>query len=155
MKRKLALIFMAAVLSFTSFSVNVGQVRAEGVEVEDYDYNNLAAAGGLVDTVGPMTRGVYLISGTSAITKHSATKIVAGGDTTAARDCKVTCAVVVEKLTSYGWERYTSWTASKASDVLVTTAKIITVQTGYKYRVRCTHGAASDVSSSCTDALKM
>lgn len=155
MRRKLALIFMAAVLSFTVLSVDVGQVRAEEVEVEDYDYNNLETAGGLVDTVGPMTKGVYLVSGTSVINKHSSTKIAAGGDTTASRDCKVICAVVVEKYTSYGWERYTSWTASRSSDISVMTAKIVTVQTGYKYRVRCTHYAASDVGSSCTDALKM
>lgn len=33
MRRKLALIFMAAVLSFTVLSIDVGQVRAEEVEV--------------------------------------------------------------------------------------------------------------------------
>lgn len=155
MKRKLALIFMAAVLSFTSLSVNVGQVRAEEVEVEDYDYNNLETAGGLVDTVGPMTRGVYLVSGTSVINKHSETKIACGGNTIAAKNCKVICVVAVEKYNGNGWARVTSWTASKSSDMLITTSKLVTVQKGYKYRVRCTHYAASDVGSSCTDALKM
>lgn len=155
MKRKLALIFMATVLCFTSLSVNVGQVHAEEVEVEDYDYHCLATSGGLVDTVGPKTRGIYLVSGMSMLTKHSSTKIACGGDTTASTNCKIVCAVIVEKYTSYGWERYTSWTASKASDVSVVTAKLVTVATGYKYRVRCTHYAASDVGSSCTNALKM
>lgn len=155
MRRKLALIFMAAVLSFTVLSIDVGQVRAEEVEVEDYDYNNLETAGGLVDTVGPMTKGVYLVSGTSVINKHSATKIACGGNTIAAKNCKIICVVAVEKFNGNGWARVTSWTASRSSDISVMTAKIVTVQTGYKYRVRCTHYAASDVGSSCTDALKM
>lgn len=156
MKKKVLTFLLVFALILSVVPCGIPEVHAEEeVEVEDIDYSYLEDEAALVGYLETQTRGVYLISGTSGIRKYSSTKIAAGGSTAATVDCKVIVVVIVEKLTSDGWARVTSWTATKASDVIVTSSKILTVATGYSYRVRCTHYAATDVGHSSTDALRM
>lgn len=105
-------------------------------------------------TVGSMTRGVYLRSGSSTINKQGTGLIGAGGDTTANMVVdKISVFVRVERLVGGQWQRYTSWSASKENAAYVNTSKKISVPTGYYYRVYCTHRANSDVTYSYTDGI--
>lgn len=130
------------------------ETRAEDVG-EDIDYSYLQTDDALVGHAEMQTWGVYLASGNSIINKISTTKIGAGGSTTAAVKCKVQVVPLVEKLSNGTWNYVTSWTVTTASGYSAMASKSITVGTGYYYRVRCTHSAATDVSSSWTDALWM
>ena len=130
------------------------ETRAEDVG-EDIDYSYLQTDDALVGHAEMQTWGVYLASGNSIINKISATKIGAGGSTTAAVKCKVQVVPLVEKLSNGTWNYVTSWTVTTASGYSAMASKSITVGTGYYYRVRCTHSAATDVSSSWTNGLWM
>lgn len=105
-------------------------------------------------TVGSMTRGVYLKSGSSTINKQGTGLIGAGGDTTGQKvvdDIEVF--VRVERLVNGKWQRYTSWGASKTNTYYVSTSRILSVPTGYYYRVWCSHYANSDSTQSYTDGI--
>lgn len=105
-------------------------------------------------TVGSATRGVYLKSGSSTINKQGTGLIGAGGDTTGQKvvdDIEVF--VRVERLVNGKWQRYTSWGASKTNTYYVSTSRILSVPTGYYYRVWCSHYANSDTAQSYTDGI--
>ena len=105
-------------------------------------------------TVGSMTRGVYLRSGSSTINKQGTGLIGVGGDTTANKVVdNISVFVRVERLVNGKWVRYTSWSAAKEDTYFVKTSKVLSVPTGYYYRVYCTHHANSDVTDSYTDGL--
>lgn len=154
MKKKLTMILLAFVLCVTGiFSVHM-QAKAENIG-EDVPYESLLTEDAIIGYLQSQTRGVYLSSGTSTINDAGGGKIGAGGITTAALKCKVSVNVVVERKVSGSWVRVTSWTATRDSALFVNTGKTISVASGYYYRVRCNHTAASDGSSSFTDALWM
>lgn len=157
MKKKIVLILLAFVLVSVGIQGPKATVNAsEGViEEEDVAYETLLTEGALIGESQMQTRGYYLISGRSVINKQATNKIGAGGITNASTNCKVSVTAIVERLVSGKWVVVTSWTVTKASDHTVMASKILTVGTGYSYRVRCLHSAASDASSSWTSALSM
>ena len=105
-------------------------------------------------TVGSMTRGVYLRSGSSTINNQGTGLIGAGGDTTANKVVdNISILVRVERLVNGKWVRYTSWSAAKEDTYYVSTSKVLSVPTGYYYRVWCTHYANSDSTHSYTDGI--
>ena len=105
-------------------------------------------------TVGPMSRGVYLKSGSSTITKAGPGKIAAGGNTVGQKVVsKITVDVTVERYVNGKWGYYTSWIETNYNSVYVSTSKTLSVPTGYYYRVCCVHYANSDVSGSYTDGI--
>ena len=105
-------------------------------------------------TVGSMTRGVYLRSGSSTINKQGTGLIGAGGDTTANKVVdNISILVRVERLVNGKWVRYTSWSAAKEDTYYVSTSKVLSVPTGYYYRVWCSHYAGSDSNQSFTDVI--
>ena len=154
MKKKILALLMAITICLSGAFCQDVETRAEDVG-EDIDYSYLQTDDALVGHAEMQTWGVYLASGNSIINKISATKIGAGGSTTAAVKCKVQVVPLVEKLSNGTWNYVTSWTVTTASGYSAMASKSITVGTGYYYRVRCTHSAATDVSSSCTSALWM
>lgn len=156
MKKNILLLLLALVLVLPMISSPVQEVYAEeNVELEEIDYSYLEHEDALVGYLLAQTRGVYLASGTSAIRKYSSTQIAAGGATNAARVCKVSLTVIVERYKSGSWVRVTSWTATRASDTSVLSSKVLSITTGYKYRVRCYHYAGTDSGSSYTGTLQM
>ena len=156
MKKKVLSFLLVFALILSVVPCGIPEVHAEEeVEVEDIDYSYLEDEAALVGYMESQTWGVYLLSGSSTIRKYSSTKIAAGGTTKAATYCKVIVTVIVEKLTSDGWARVTSWTATRTNDALVTSSKLLTVATGYSYRVRGYHNAGTDAGYSCTNALSM
>lgn len=102
-------------------------------------------------TVGSMSRGVYLKSGSSNIVRAGTGKIGAGGNTVGQKTVsKITVIVTVERLLNGKWAYYTSWIETNYNSSYVSTSKILSVPTGYYYRVGCVHYANSDVSDSYT-----
>lgn len=95
-------------------------------------------------TVDSKSRGIYLKSGSSSITRAGTGKIAAGGNTV---DVKV------ERYVNGKWGYYTSWIETNYNSVYVSTSKTLSVPTGYYYRVCCVHYANSDVSDSYTDGI--
>ena len=154
MKKKLTMILLALVLFTTSlFTVDM---KANAQETgEEVTYESLLTEDALIGNMQSQTWGVYLVDGTSIINDAGGGKIGAGGKTTAAKYCKVSVNVVVERKVGSSWVRVTSWTATNSNALLVTTGKTISVAGGYYYRVRCTHSAATDTSNSFTGALWM
>lgn len=154
MKKKILAMLTALALCLSGVWSNGLETRAEDIG-EDIDLSYLQTDDALIGYAESQTWGVYLLEGYSIINKISTTKIGAGGVTNAAVKCKVTVTPIVEKLSNGSWVRVTSWTVTTASGYSAMASKSITVGTGYYYRVRCSHYAATDVSSSCTSGLWM
>ncbi len=155
MRRKLAAFLMAFLMFATGcFMTNV-EVRAEDVAGEDVDISEIMTEESLVSYAELVMRGIYLMEGYSVINDAGSNKIGAGGTTTAALTCQVSVNVIVEKKVDGSWQRYTSFSATKTSAITVTASKYVSVTSGYWYRVRCVHSAATDASNSYTSALYM
>ena len=154
MKKKILALLMAITVCLSGVFCQTVETRAEDVGT-DIDFSYLLTDDALIGYAELQTRGVYLLEGYSIINKISSTTIGAGGVTSAAVKCKVTVIPVVERLSNGSWTRVTSWTVTTSSGYSAMASKSITVGTGYYYRVRCTHYASSDGSSSWTDGLWM
>ena len=154
MKRRMMALLLTMVMCLTTMFCLGYEVKAEDVG-EDIEFSELLTEEALIGYAQPTTRGVYLMEGNSIINKISSTKIGAGGTTTAAIKCKVTVCPFVERLVNGSWVHVTSWTVTNASAFSAMASKSITVSTGYYYRVRCSHYAGSDGSTSSTSALWM
>lgn len=154
MKKKLMMLLLAVALCVTSIYTVDMKANAEDIG-EDVEYESLLTEDALIGCMESQTWGVYLASGTSVINDAGGGKIGAGGTTVAAKTCKVSVNVIVERKVNGSWARVTSWSATNSSALFVSASKTMSVTSGYYYRVRCTHSAASDASSSCTNALWM
>lgn len=154
MKKKFGALLLALVVCITGMNAVDMTTNAQGIG-ENVSYESILKEDALIGNMQVQTWGVYLSSGTSAINDAGGGKIGAGGTTNARVECKVSITVVVERKVNGSWVRYTSWTASNSNDLVVTTGKLLSVPSGYYYRVRCTHYAATDTSSSYTGALWM
>lgn len=103
-----------------------------------------------------MTRGVDLLTGYSKITKLGKRKIYAGGTTVAAHTVKsVQIAVIVERAKEEDneWHVYDAWQKENLNADRAASNRTLYVDGDYYYRVRCTHVANSDMSSSFTDGI--
>lgn len=154
MKHKVLALLLVMVLSVCGVCYQGLEAKAKDMG-EDMDFSLLLNEDTLVGTVQDQTWGIYLAEGNSYISRISSTKIGAGGDTIAASKCKVSVTAIVERLVNGSWARVTSWTSTTTSGYSASISKSLTVSTGYYYRVRSSHYASSDVSSSWTDALWM
>lgn len=151
--RRIALV-LALLIFCTSFNVMATNVNAEEME-ENIDFSYLLTEEALVGYAENQTWGIYLAEGSSIINKISSTKIGAGGITNAAVKCEVSITSIVERKTSTGWARVTSWTQTNQNAFSTAISKSLTVSTGNSYRVRSLHYAGTDGSSSWTGALLM
>lgn len=104
--------------------------------------------------VGQITRGVYLGSGSSTISKVGTGKIAAGGTTIAQSIVSsVAVNVRVERYVNGSWQIYTSWSTTRYNAASASSSKTLTVPKGYYYRTHCFHAANSDASSSVTNGI--
>lgn len=102
------------------------------------------------------TRGVDLLTGYSKVVRLGPEKIYAGGTTIAAHVVdRVRVSVVVERAKEgdTSWETYDGWHKENENADKVGSNRMLEVEGGYYYRVRCTHSANDDVSSSFTDGV--
>lgn len=104
----------------------------------------------------PMTRGEDLMTGYSKVRRLGAGEIYAGGTTIAAHTVeRIGVGVIVERAkegdTSWGF--YDAWQKFNENTDRVSSSKRLKVEGDYYYRVRCTHSAGVDMSSSFTDGI--
>lgn len=103
-----------------------------------------------------LTRGVDLLTGYSKCIRKGPGRIYAGGTTIAAHTVdQVKIAVVVERAKEEDtrWSSYDSWTKENRNADRVGENRFLDVEGGYYYRVRCTHSANYDMSSSFTNGV--
>lgn len=149
---------MAFLMAFALCICGIWSFNTESYAKEDdgnVDLSYLSTEGALIGYTQNQTRGVYLANGVSIINRISSTKIGAGGVTNASQYCKVGIVAIVERETASGWERVTSWDYTTNYGITAAVDRTLNVGTGYYYRVRCTHYAGTDTSSSWTNALPM
>lgn len=150
-KRYLSLICIVALM----LSISGVCVRAqENMPMVDGSY--LTQEEESEGTATLIMRGEDLQAGTSKVSKAAAGVINAGGTTVSHHTVsEIGVAVMVERLRagSSSWSYYKSWQVTKANASMVTSSKRLTVSGGYYYRVRCTHWANSDASSSSTNGI--
>ena len=154
MKKKWMSILVAIMICVSGLFCEGFETKAEDVG-EDLNFSYLLTEDTLVGTTEMQTWGVYLAEGNSYICKNGTGIIGAGGDTIAATKCQVAVTAIVERKVNGSWVRVTSWNSTTISGYSAVVSKSLTVGTGYYYRVRCSHYAASDVSSSGTGARWM
>ncbi len=154
MKQKLVVFFLAFTLFITGNYVSTVNVFAQD-SGQDVDICEIWTEDALVGYATPLTRGIYLFDGYSIINDAGSNKIGAGGFTNAAVRCTVSVNAIVERKVSGSWSRVTSWTDTNTNALTAGVSKTLSVSSGYYYRVRSVHSAASDVSNSSTDALRM
>ena len=102
------------------------------------------------------TRGEDLLTGYSKIVRLGPGKIYAGGTTIAAQTVEeVGVAVIVERAQEGddAWSYYDSWQKYNQNTDRVASNRTLDVEGGYYYRVRSTHIAGSDASSSFTNGV--
>ena len=152
-KNKILSLLMAMVMVCTLLIGTQRNVQAaDGQECVDGSY--LTNDDSSEATVGSMSRGVYLKSGSSNIVRAGTGKIGAGGNTVGQKTVsKITVIVTVERLLNGKWAYYTSWIETNYNSSYVSTSKTLSVPTGYYYRVCCNHYANSDVSGSFTNGI--
>mgnify|MGYP000028283476 CR=1 FL=1 len=100
--------------------------------------------------------GVDLMVGYSKCTKLAEGKIYAGGTTIAAHTVKsVQVGVLVERAKEEDteWSYYDGWQKENLNSDRANSNRTLYVDGGYYYRVRCTHAANSDMSSSFTGGI--
>lgn len=154
MRKRVIALFLAVIMFGMSAFVTDINANAETIS-EDVDYSFLLTDDALISYAVLQTRGVYLMSGHSIINDAGDGKIGAGGVTNAAISCKVSVSAIIERKTSTGWARVTSWTVTNQNALTAIASRYIYVASGYWYRCRCTHYAGTDVSTSCTSSLWM
>lgn len=154
MRKRLLALFLAAMFCVTGIIAGDAKAYAEDV-AQDIEISEIWTEDALVGYAELQTRGLYLAEGVSIINDAGGGKIGCGGITTATVRCKVSVNAVVERKVGSSWVRVTSWTSTNASAYSASVSKTLSVGSGYYYRVRCTHCAASDTSNSCTDSLWM
>lgn len=103
-----------------------------------------------------VTRGEDLMTGYSKAVRLGPGLLYAGGSTIAAHTVdEVGVAVIVERALEEDkeWTLYDSWMKFNQNADRVSSSLRLEVEGGYYYRVRCTHSANDDVSSSFTNGV--
>lgn len=104
----------------------------------------------------PMIRGEDLMTGYSKVRRIGAGEIYAGGTTIASHAVdRIGVGVIVEraKEEDTSWSFYDTWQKFNENTDRVSSSKRLKVEGDYYYRVRCTHSAGVDMSSSFTDGV--
>ena len=154
MKRRLVSMCLATMLVGGLSMISMQETRAAEGKIIDgsiltHDEESIG-----YDT--KITRGEDLLTGYSKCTKLGTGKIYAGGTTIAAHTVdSVQIAVMVERAKEEDteWEYYDGWQKKSLDINRVSSNRTLYVEGDYYYRVRCTHAANSDMSSSFTDGI--
>mgnify|MGYP006934503432 CR=1 FL=1 len=154
MKRRIVSICLAVMmvggLSMTSMQ------EAKAAEGKVIDGSELTHDEESIGYDTKITRGEDLMTGYSKCTKLAKGKIYAGGTTIARHDvASVQIAVIVERAKEEDteWSYYDNWYKENTNTDRVMSNRTLYVDGDYYYRVRCTHAANSDVSSSFTNGV--
>ena len=127
--------------------MGVSVINAEASEMKMVDGSYLTTDETSTGYSGPWTRGLYLMDGECSITKAGRNRVYAYASTTANQEVKYMATLVyVERYMEDvdAWEQVDWWMVEAQNDYYLSTAKTITVDRGYYYRVRANH-IAGDV----------
>lgn len=94
-----------------------------------------------------MARGVYLMTGDCTISKAGRGRIYAYGSTTANREVNYMATIVyVDRYLEDvdAWGQVYAWSETVENDIYMSTAKTVSVDRGYYYRVRARHIAGDE-----------
>jgi len=154
MKKRIVSVCLAALLIGGLSITATKEVRASDEKIIDGSKLTHDSEAEGYDT--KMTRGVDLLTGYSKVTKLGKGKIYAGGTTVASQTVdSVKIAVIVERAKEEddAWYVYDVWQKENLNADRVSSNRTLYVEGDYYYRVRCTHAANSDVSSSFTNGV--
>ena len=154
MRRKIVSVCLTALL-VGGLSISGGQ-SVKASDEKSIDGSQLTHASEASGSDTKLTRGVYLLTGYSKVTKLAKGKIYAGGTTVAAETVdSVKIAVTVERAKEEDtvWKIYTGWQKENTNTDRVASNRTLYVDGGYYYRVRCTHAANGEMSSSFTNGV--
>ena len=155
MTKRITAVALAFMLCVAGLGYGSMETHAQEEQGEDIDFSYLMNENALVGYADMQTWGVYLSNGKSVINKLGSNMIGAGGTTTAVVRCTVATTSIVERYVDGKWARVTSWTQRNENSFTAAVSKSLIVATGNIYRVRSSHYAASDYSSSYTSGLQM
>ena len=140
--------------------MGVSVVSAEASEGKIVDGSYLTTDETSTGYSGPRTRGLYLMDGECSITKAGRNRVYAYASTTANQEVKYMATIVY--LDQYQedqdeWWQIDAWMVEAENDYYLSTAKTITVDRGYYYRVRAHHLGGDlnpyDETASFTDGI--
>lgn len=155
MKKKILSACCVALLIFSMPFFSAGKVQAAADEpVLDGSVLTKEDESTGYDT--KVTRGVDLLTGYSKVVRLGPGKIYAGGTTIASHEVeRVMISVMVERAQEGDtqWTFYDGWQKTNENTDRVGANRTMEVEGGYYYRVRCTHSANNDVSSSFTNGV--
>lgn len=154
MKKRIVSMCLATLLMSGLSITAAEEVKANDIKM--IDGSKLTHESEAVGYDVKITRGVDLLTGYSKITQLGVRKIYAGGTTVANSEVKsVKVAVIIEraKEEDTSWEVYDAWQKENENSDRVASNRTLIVDGDYYYRVRCTHVANSDMSSSFTDGI--
>ena len=140
--------------------MGVSVVSAEASEGKIVDGSYLTTDETSTGYSGPRTKGVYLMDGECSITKAGRNRVYAYASTTANQEVKYMATIVyVDQYQEDQdeWWQINAWMVEAENDYYLSTAKTITVDRGYYYRVRAHHLAGDsnpyDETASFTDGI--
>ena len=142
MKRCMSICCVFAMALGLSFGVSTDTQAASSVKV--IDGSKLTTDAESIGYNQKVARGEDLLTGYSKIVRMGPGEIYAGGTTIAERAVeRIGISVIIERAKEEDtkWTFYDSWN------------KYLDVEGDYYYRVRCTHSANDDMSSSFTDGV--
>ena len=154
MKRCMSICCVFAMALGLSFGVSTDTQAASSVKV--IDGSQLTTDAESIGYNQKVARGEDLLTGYSKIVRMGPGQIYAGGTTLAAHEVKrIGIGVIIERAKEEDtkWSFYDSWNKFLADTDRVSSKKHMDVEGDYYYRVRCTHSANQDMSSSFTDGV--
>ena len=155
MKKKILSVCCVALLVFSMPFFSTRQVQA-ATDEPVLDGSVLTQEEESVGYDTKITKGEDLLAGYSKIVRLGSGKIYAGGTTLAAHTVEsVKISVTVERAQEgdTAWKIYDGWQKENNNTDRVGSNRTLEVEGGYYYRVRCTHSANSDMSSSFTNGV--
>ena len=154
MKKRIVSMLLTVMLIGGLSMTSMQEIKA--AEIKEIDGSKLTHDEESIGYDTKITRGADLLTGYSKCTKLAKGKIYAGGTTIATQEVKsVQIAVMVEraKKEDTEWSYYDDWRKENKNTNRAMSNRTLYVDGGYYYRVRCTHVANSDMSSSFTNGV--
>ena len=152
MKKRCSSICLTLVMVTCMLLISFTDVQAESDEII-LDGSYLTQDEESIGYDAKLTRGVDLLTGYSKCVRKGPGLLYAGGTTIAAHTVdQVKIAVMIERAQKGDtqWTFYDLWTKENRNADRVGSNRMLNVEGGYYYRVRCTHSANYDMSSSFT-----
>ena len=154
MKRCMSICCVFAMALGLSFGVSTDTQAASSVKV--IDGSKLTTDAESIGYNQKVARGEDLLTGYSKIVRMGPGEIYAGGTTIASHEVeRIGVGVIIERAKEEDteWTFYDSWNKFLENTDRVSAKKYLDVEGDYYSRVRTTHSAGEDMSSSFTDGV--